>query len=362
MTTHAIARPLWAFACALGFIAALLKVSACDAPSSVSPSGSSTPAAASTSIAHRFEKVADGVYAAIGTGSVNVGSNTAVIVNDDDVLIVDSHITPAAARVLVSDLKSVTDKPVKFVVDSHYHFDHAHGNQVFGPDVQIIGHEFTREMLMTDVLNQRTYISFTQGVPKQIDDLTAKAASASDAAEKEKLNTQLKVTKEYQAALAEIKPTPPNVTLKNSLKLFRGSREIQLLFFGRGHTGGDVVTFLPKERVLCTGDLLTSGLSYAGDAHVDEWIATLEAVKALEFETVIPGHGEPFMGTAKFESFQAYLKDLSTQVGALRAKGVSAADAAKQVDLTAHKGAYPQIQGPGADPRAVDRIYQLLSQ
>src|SRR5262245_22707789 len=91
--------------------------------------------------AHRFQKVAEGVFYATASGTMNVGSNSPIIVTDDEALVVDSEITPAAARALVADLKAVTNKPVRYIVDSHYHYDHAHGNQVFARDAQVIGHD-----------------------------------------------------------------------------------------------------------------------------------------------------------------------------------------------------------------------------
>lgn len=313
-------------------------------------------------VAHRFHKVTDTIYGAIGTGTMNVGANSGIIINDKEVLIVDSHITPASARVLLQELRGITDKPVRYVVNTHYHFDHAHGNQIFPDDVLIIGHELTREKLLGDVLNERTYRSFTAPVPAQIEDLKKQVAGESDPAKKQGLQERLEVAESYLAALAEIKPTPPNVTLKTRMTLFRGGREIQLLFFGRGHTGGDVVVYLPRERVLCTGDLLTAGLSYMGDGYVDEWIATLEELKKLDFETVIPGHGEVYTGKQRIGYFQSYLKDVWSQVSALKSQGVSAEDAAKRVDSTSHKQFFPQIQGPGVDPRAVVRIYEVLEE
>src|SRR6185295_17323221 len=100
--------------------------------------------------AHRFEKVADGIYYATSTGTMNVGANSPIILTDTEALIVDSSITPASARAMVADLKAITDKPIRFVVDSHYHYDHAFGNQIFGPDVQVIGHDNTRKRMLTN--------------------------------------------------------------------------------------------------------------------------------------------------------------------------------------------------------------------
>ena len=76
---------------------------------------------------------------------MTVGSNSAIIINDNDVTLVDSHISPAAAWVLLDELKSITTKPVRYVINTHFHYDHSHGNQIFGNDVEIIGHEFTRD-------------------------------------------------------------------------------------------------------------------------------------------------------------------------------------------------------------------------
>jgi len=84
--------------------------------------------------AHRFERVTDGIYYATASGTMTVGANSPIIVTDEETLVIDSEITPAAARALVADLKAVTNKPVRYVVDSHYHYDHAHGNQVFMAD------------------------------------------------------------------------------------------------------------------------------------------------------------------------------------------------------------------------------------
>ena len=173
------------------------------------------------------------------------------------------------------------------------------------------------------------------------------------------LQTQISIAENNRAAQAELKPTPPNVTLTDHLTLFRGSREIQIRFLGRGHTGGDVVVFLPRERVVVTGDFLTAGLSNMSDAYLDEWVTSLDALKTLPFDTVLPGHGEAFTDKAKIGYFQDYLRDVWTEVGRLKRQGVSAEDAAKRADLTKHSAHFP-IQGPGVPLIAAQRIYELL--
>src|SRR5881227_934091 len=95
--------------------------------------------------AYKFEKVADGVYYASG----GAGSNNVVIVNDQDVVLVDDGTTPAAARAFIEDIKLITPKPVRAVVNTHFHYDHTDGNSVFPPDVDIIAHEYVRKAILT---------------------------------------------------------------------------------------------------------------------------------------------------------------------------------------------------------------------
>ena len=148
-----------------------------------------------------------------------------------------------------------------------------------------------------------------------------------------------------------LKPTPPNVSYTSKMTVYQGQREIQLLFLGRGHTPGDTVVYLPKERIVCSGDLMETQPAYMGDAIFDEWLKTLDALKEMNFDTVLPGHGVPFHDKSLITAYQSYLTDLMSQVAALRKQGVSADDAAKKVDMTSHSRDFPQIQGPGAEVR-----------
>jgi len=144
------------------------------------------------------------------------------------------------------------------------------------------------------------------------------------------------------------------------MTLFRGQREIQLLFLGRGHTGGDAVVFLPKERIVCTGDLMESKPASLSSGFFDEWITTLDALKKLDFDTVLPGHGTPFHGTALITAFQDYLADVTAQVKKFREQGLTAEQTAQKVDLTSHRKDFPQIQGPGIDVVGVRRMYEWM--
>jgi glyoxylase-like metal-dependent hydrolase (beta-lactamase superfamily II) len=152
------------------------------------------------------------------------------------------------------------------------------------------------------------------------------------------------------------------VTYSDKLVLHRGGREIQLLFLGRGHTGGDTVVFLPKERIVATGDLMESRLAYMGSAYFDEWLKTLDALKRLDWAVDLPGHGAPFTSKGLITAYQSYLTDVMAQVAKLRAQGVSADDAAKRVDLRSHAKDFPDIEGVGAEVRGIRRLYAWMGE
>jgi glyoxylase-like metal-dependent hydrolase (beta-lactamase superfamily II) len=308
---------------------------------------------------HRFEEFAKGVHFVTGTGTVFVQSNAMMIEGDRDVLIIDSHVTPAAADALIKAAKSITDKPVRYLANSHYHFDHAHGNQAFPKEVDIIGHEYTRERLSGDVLNQNTFLSFTQGIPEALKKLKAQLDAATGQ-RKETLQKRYDVQAAHLRALKDTVPTPPNVTFDSKMSMHYGGREVQFLFLGRGHTGGDVVIYLPEEGFAFTGDLMLPFLSYMGDGFVDEWPDTLEKLKSLDINTIFPGHGGPIKGKQAITNFQEFLRDLWTRTADAKKSGLSAAEAASTIDMTDHKANFRQVQGVGFDPRAIQRIYQRL--
>jgi glyoxylase-like metal-dependent hydrolase (beta-lactamase superfamily II) len=314
--------------------------------------------------AYKFEKIAEGVYYATATGSMVTGSNNVAIVGSRDVLVVDTGTTPAAARAFIEDLKLVTTKPVRYVVNTHFHYDHTDGNQVYAGKADIIAHEYVKQAIETlDVLRREPYqTSQLVNVPRRIDDLKRQVAAAKDAAARQTLQQQLKVAEEGFAQLKELKPTPPNVTYQTKKVLDLGGRDVQLLFLGRGHTNGDTVVFLPKEKIVATGDLMESQIAYMGDAQFTEWLTTLDALKRLDFDTDLPGHGMPFRGKELITAFQGYLRDLMTQGADLRKQGVTAEAAAQRVDLTAYRRSFPQIQGPGAELRGVRRLYAWMDE
>ncbi len=308
----------------------------------------------------RFEKVADGVYYATGAG----GGNSPVIVGSREVMVVDTNTTPAGARAFLEDLKLITDKPVRYAVNSHYHYDHADGNQVYrerGADV--VAHEYVKYALTNfDILHREPYMtSQVVNGQRRIDNARKALAAETDPQKRPALQAAVKAAEQNWTDLQEIKVTPPNVTFTDRKVIDLGGREVHLLFLGRGHTNGDTFVYLPKEKIVCTGDMLESAPAYMGDAHFDEWIAAMDRLKALDYELTLPGHGVPFKnGKAHATAWQNYLRDIVTKVGALRKQGLTAEEAAQKVDMSNHKAAFPTTTRIGAELRSVRHIYEWL--
>ena len=336
---------------------------ACSQPPSQSVPAAATPPPGSDyeGAAFEFHPIKDDIYLAVETGNLAIWCNAVVIVNDNDVLLVESHVSPAAAWALLRELKQITDKPVRHVVNTHFHFDHLHGNQIYGGDVEIIGHEFTRRMVLAGSSNRgRTYDYFVGDMPGQVEELEAELAAAEDPDRMAEIEQELSILRNARLALDAVVPTPPNLTLTDRMTLYRGGREIQLMFLGRGHTGGDVVVYLPAEKVLATGDLLTAGLPWMGDAYPQEWAETLEHFKSLDVDVMLPAHGRAFQDFERIDHWQAYLRDFWTATARMHDQGMATEEAARRVDMRSHAGAFPRIVEVGAELAEVERVYELL--
>ncbi len=275
-----------------------------------------------------LQKVADGVYAALARPRTPINCNAAVIVYDEGVLVVDTHSRPTSARALLRQIKGVTDKPVRYAVNSHFHWDHAQGNHAypvaFPKQVAIVASEATRENLINLVM-QRVKDQFDNG-PRLIEDVKRRLATEQDAAAQARLREELHQQEEYLAEVRSLELTLPDLTFDKSLILHRPDRDVVLLFLGRGHTSGDVVAYLPKQRVVATGDLLHGWMPFMGDSYPPEWVATLDALDKLDFDHIIGGHGG-VKPKAHLRFFRDYLADLIAEVRRAHDRGETLAQA-----------------------------------
>ncbi len=283
-----------------------------------------------------IKPVADGVYAAIAKPAYKVNCNAAIILFDDAVLVVDTHSKPSAARALIEQIKKLTDKPVRYVVNTHFHWDHYQGNQAYPSSwpagVEIISSEATRANIEQRGIPRVKHEIVT--MPQEIEKLKSDLDKASDVRQKEQLRANLLQAEAYLAELKSMQVTLPSVTFDHSLILHRPSKTVEILWLGNAHTNGDVFVYLPREKVLVTGDALHGWTPYMGDSYPFDWIQTLDAAEKLDFDQVIGGHGDVMRGKERFDLWKHYFRDLMDEAAQAYARGASLEDAEKEVSKT----------------------------
>ncbi|MBI1750749.1 MAG: MBL fold metallo-hydrolase [Acidobacteria bacterium] len=319
-------------------------------------------------------KVADGVYAAIG--HAGVFSNGAFIVNQDDVLVVDAHLRPSWAKDLIAEIRKTTNKPVRYVVNTHWHNDHVQGNQayvsVFGASVEYIAQHTAREDMVSKAVSA-VKDQLNKDVPERIartEKMLAegKGPDGTPLADQARASLSERVAsdKSFIEELKAIQITLPTITFERSLVLHKSERTIHVLFFGKGHTRGDAVVYLPKEKVVITGDLLTNGISFMRDAYPSQWIGTLDSVRNLDWETAVTGHGGVQKGKEQIDRLLAYMKEMVAAVKESIGKGMTLEEAKKAIDLSKHQAGFPAYaanpQGfVAASGSAVERTWAELT-
>jgi len=217
------------------------------------------------------------------------GGNVAVLVTDDGVLIVDNKFSYSYLEIMEM-VRRVTPQPVRYVLNTHHHADHAGSNASFMPAAQVVAHRNVRKNMLANDLS---------GVPE--------------------------------------------VLFEQSATIFLGGQEVQSHHFGRGHTDGDSVIFFPQLGAVHTGDLFVWGerldgstlapfIDFANGGSAAEWTATLYRLLALDFDTVIPGHG-PILRKADVRVFRSKFDQLLTRVQILIDNGVTHDSIVSEIDI-----------------------------
>jgi cyclase len=261
-----------------------------------------------------IQKVADGVHVAVATRAYKVNCNTALIETDDGVLVVDSHSKPSAARVVIEQLRAVTSKPVRYVVNTHFHWDHWQGNEAYPAaygHVEVITNDVTREAMVHRGLKRIQ--DHVRQVPDEVTQLRAQLAAATGPDQRAELASHLRQAEQYLAEVRALRPALPTIAFERTMRMFSRDREIHLLHLGRAHTEGDVFVYLPKERVVVTGDAVIGWTPFMGDGYPQDWPETLRRLEQLDFDRMILGHGQ-VAGRDWLRTFRGYVQDLVAAV------------------------------------------------
>lgn len=234
-------------------------------------------------------EVADGVFARLHEGLTNAG----IIVGDEGVLVIDSLRVPSFARDLIQDVRRLTPLPIRYLIDTHSHWDHAWGNEEFTNSL-IIGHENCRaEMVDLDRVEAWRNKTVTSGMP-------------------------------WSEEAKTVNVTPPTLTFASSMCLHLGQREVHLRWLGRAHTSGDIFIHLPQDRLVFTGDVAQKqGVPFMGDGYIPEWAETDNRILALDADRFVSGHG-PIGDRPALEEARDFIAAIGSSVEGAIAEGKDA--------------------------------------
>jgi glyoxylase-like metal-dependent hydrolase (beta-lactamase superfamily II) len=275
------------------------------------------------------KEIAPGVffrYSSISPTDMSIfgGSNNIWVVFEDYVVVVDANF-PKEAGDVIAAIKKTTDKPIRYVLDTHHHGDHAYGNAVFAQaGASIVAQAACAKLLRVNG-------------PKEFED-----AGKAPTGRKDVRESRLKA---------------PSVVFDDKLVLDDGKQRVEFYFFGHAHTPGDAFTYLPKHKILCTGDACVNGaFNFMGHSDSASWIRVLEKAQKLDVKMVCPGHG-PVAGKDLLETQKRYFVELRQQVK----KGLDAnetlADIKKHIDMPWYK----EWTTVTPSPANVEHVYNELS-
>ena len=237
-----------------------------------------------------FTKLSDNAYAYTAEGDPNTG----IVIGDDAVMVIDTQATPVMAQNVIRRIREVTDKPIKYVVMSHYHAVRVLGASAYQAQ-HIIASQDTRDLIVE---------RGAQDMKSEIE----------------------RFPRLFQAVETIPGLTWPTITFKGEMTLWLGSLEVKLMQVGRGHTKGDTIVWLPQQKILFSGDLVEfDATPYAGDAYFSDWPQTLDNLAAMNPVALVPGRGAalttPAMVQAGLAGTRSFVSDLYANVKAGAAEG-----------------------------------------
>ena len=266
-------------------------------------------------------------------GDAGLDGNSVVIVSSDGVLVFDANGTPAAAAAILDEIRKLTSQPVKWLVLSHWHWDHWYGAEVYQqafPGLEIIGHERTKAMMSGPALEFNQPFLDTQ-FPAHLSELSVTMGRAKVGGEADgnpnALADHLALDRWFLAQKVNTKHTVPTRTFTDSLTLSLGSRTVQVLHVDRAITPGDAFLWLPDERIAITADLLLKPATFGLFCYPSGWIRTLERLDGMDPAVIVPGHGAPMRDKVVLRATIDLLRREREMATLLKAQGKSGADA-----------------------------------
>lgn len=290
-------------------------------------------------------EVARGVHVfAEPFGTAVVSGNIVAIVGEEAVAIVDSGHHPRLTRAIAREVRELTGKPVRYLVNTHWHNDHVAGNAEMAaafPGLTIVAHAFTSAMMDKTV---RAYqgpncVPFLREQSKPLRELLASGKGQDGAplaeARRKRLEVFLREAEAAQAECAEFRYRGVDATFTDRMTLRLGNRDVELVHPGRANTAGDVIAWVPDAKVVAVGDIVVHPFPFATQSYVSEWAAALRRIEAMPFEVLVPGHGPVMRDRVYLADLAGLFETVTAQARAAYKPGMPLAEMRKAIDLAA---------------------------
>jgi len=281
-------------------------------------------------------KVAEGIYSIrhADAPDTNPQGNTTVIIGDRAVLVVDSGYLPSSATEDIAQIRRWTDRPVRYLLNTHWHPDHQRGNSVYAdafPDLTIVAHEQTAKLMASyDAANRARY-------PRLLQKMKETLQQKPDAELQKTVDGRTRVLAELERSRLQL----PTLTFESELDLDLGNRSVEIRHTGVGDTRGDAWVWLPKEQVLVTGDVLVAPVPYFFAGYPEGLARTLRRLLELDAKAIVPGHGDVMHDTSYLRAVVEMIETIVGQVNAaiVRIGSLSARleDVRPQIDVAEYR-------------------------
>jgi glyoxylase-like metal-dependent hydrolase (beta-lactamase superfamily II) len=282
--------------------------------------------------------------------------NTTLVISDEGAVVFDGGGAPLASEQVVAKVRELTNQPVTHVIVSHWHGDHDYGIfrilEAF-PRAQVLSHPYTRENLAKNSVSEDFLTGY---IPTLRERIASKTYSNGQTIEDKDIgryqdiidNAELIEQQQRSSIL-----TYPTMTFTDQVTLWSGGREIQLLHLGLSNTAGDVIMYLPKEKIVATGDIVVLPTPYGFGSYPTAWAQSIRELKGLDYDLLVPGHGEPQTDDAYLDLLIETFETVAAQMAALVAQGVGLEEAKGRMDFTK-----VQARFTGGDS-FLDRLFEI---
>jgi cyclase len=291
----------------------------------------------------KIERLAPGVFAAVRTEplSLALNSNSLIIVRDTDIVVVDAQFTRAATRETIAAIRKLSTKPVRYVINTHWHDDHLAGDQVYQdsfPSVHIVMQENTAvDLMKLGAPNRKGQV---EGAPPEVDRFEhllsmglGMDSTPASPLERSALESAIRIVRQYLKEAPGFRAVSATDTVHRRMTLGKGRDRIELLWFGNGNTRGDLIVYLPARGIVATGDLVDAPIPLAFNSYPASWVTVLDSVLALRPRAIVPGHGPVMHDLTYVRSVRGWLSRIVGEASAAAVRGDSLGTALKTITL-----------------------------